>query len=156
MRKIRALPTLFEGTLYRSRLEAKYASLFTLLGIPFEYEPCVSSSYWIPDFLLHLQVPVLVECKPAVNQSEFKKAQKKAEKANTGRPILIVGASLCLTDDEPDLLARCRETPDSRWRACTRETWPESWGTCPFLDSFRLFEAWRAAGNSSQWLPPKI
>ncbi len=154
MRRIPAIPTTYGGVHFRSRLEARFAALFDLHKLRWEFE-ALDQRGWIPDFVLFLDLPVLVECKPAVDHAGFKKAQRKAERSNTEYPVLIVGASLCLTDDEPDLLARCRETPDSGWRACTRLTWPESWGTCPFLDSQRLFEAWRAAGNASQWLPPK-
>lgn len=65
----RAIPTIFEGVQYRSRLEARWAAFFTLLGWPFEYEP-YDLDGWIPDFLLMGKVPVLVEVKPIVKFDE--------------------------------------------------------------------------------------
>lgn len=58
-----AIPTLYEGVQYRSRLEAKWAAFFDLLGWQHQYEP-FDLNGWIPDFLLPGKCPVLVEVKP--------------------------------------------------------------------------------------------
>lgn len=59
-----AIPTHTLGYQFRSRLEAKWARMFTGLGWRWEYEP-LDLGGWIPDFLLHTStVPVLVEIKP--------------------------------------------------------------------------------------------
>ncbi len=68
---IPAIPTVYRGRRYRSRLEARWAAFFDLLGWSHEYEP-FDLSGWIPDFLLrgrwgaHTTAPrqVLVEIKP--------------------------------------------------------------------------------------------
>jgi hypothetical protein len=60
---IASIPTLYEGVQYRSRLEAKWAAFFDLLGWTHQYEP-FDLDGWIPDFLLPGRCPVLVEVKP--------------------------------------------------------------------------------------------
>jgi len=60
---IRAIPTYYEGTQFRSRLEARWAAFFDLAGWPWEYEP-VDLNGWIPDFRLRGKTPALCEIKP--------------------------------------------------------------------------------------------
>lgn len=45
-------PTLYRGINFRSRLEARWAAMFDLLGWTWEYEPETPGAY-IPDFLVH-------------------------------------------------------------------------------------------------------
>jgi hypothetical protein len=63
-----AIPTRYNGTNFRSRLEARWAAFFDLLGWNWEYE-AVDRDGWIPDFLVMGSgasriEPVLVEVKP--------------------------------------------------------------------------------------------
>jgi len=65
---IEAKPTEYKGILYRSQLEANWASFFHSLGIPFVYE---YKSYrlgqglvYLPDFYLPLAPYRVVEIKP--------------------------------------------------------------------------------------------
>jgi len=68
---IKAYPTLYRGRQYRSRLEARWAAFFDLLGWQHEYEP-FDLGAWSPDFGMSLAVPwtpldrILVEVKPYV------------------------------------------------------------------------------------------
>lgn len=59
---IAAIPTVYRGRKYRSRLEARWAAFFDRLGIEHEYEP-FDLGKWSPDFLLP-EWNVLVEVKP--------------------------------------------------------------------------------------------
>ena len=59
---IAAIPTLYRGRMYRSRLEARWAAFFDRLGWAYEYEPFDLGS-WSPDFLL-IRHNVMVEVKP--------------------------------------------------------------------------------------------
>jgi hypothetical protein len=59
---IAAIPTEYRGRRYRSRLEARWAAFFDLLGWRHEYEPFDLGS-WSPDFLLP-DWKMLVEVKP--------------------------------------------------------------------------------------------
>lgn len=66
--KIQAIPTKFNGTVYRSRTEAKWAWFFDHHGIPVQYEPegfQTEAGWYLPDFQL-LAAPRLTyfEVKP--------------------------------------------------------------------------------------------
>ncbi|MEZ2132488.1 MULTISPECIES: hypothetical protein [unclassified Sinorhizobium] len=49
---IKAIPTMYAGTQFRSRLEARWAAFFDLCGMKWEYEPFDCDGY-VPDFLLY-------------------------------------------------------------------------------------------------------
>lgn len=60
---IKAIPTAYNGTWFRSRLEARWAAFFDLCEWKWTYEPDEFDGY-IPDFKLWFRVPLLVEVKP--------------------------------------------------------------------------------------------
>ena len=77
-RSIEAIPTEYRGVLFRSRLEAKWAEFFTILGIAWEYEPKALPG-WIPDFLvagwwLAEVKPVSLTSMAIVEEPEIQKA----------------------------------------------------------------------------------
>src|SRR5690554_4428220 len=49
------IETTYKGINFRSRLEAKWAAFFDLLGWKWEYEP-VDLNGWIPDFQLQAKI----------------------------------------------------------------------------------------------------
>lgn len=55
---IAAIPTLYRGTRYQSRLEARWAAFFHMVRWQFVYEP-YDLDKWSPDFLLKGKTPVL-------------------------------------------------------------------------------------------------
>jgi hypothetical protein len=59
---IAAIPTVYRGRTYRSRLEAKWGAFFDRIGWRHEYEP-FDLGAWSPDFLLP-DLDTLVEVKP--------------------------------------------------------------------------------------------
>ncbi len=61
-----AIPTSYSGVQFRSRLEARWAAFFDLLDWSWEYEPIEMANCYIPDFVIQLHKPLLVEVKPAV------------------------------------------------------------------------------------------
>jgi hypothetical protein len=65
---ISAIPTKYAGVQFRSRLEARWAAFFDLLGWQWDYEPIDLAGY-IPDFIVSrpLGVPFLAEVKPVVD-----------------------------------------------------------------------------------------
>lgn len=67
--KFAAKPTVYKDTLFRSRLEAKWAAFFDLAGWRWEYEP-YDLDGWTPDFLIHGVHPILCEVKPIVWQGD--------------------------------------------------------------------------------------
>ena len=60
-----AHPTTYAGVDFRSRLEARWAAFFDLMGWRWEYEP-IDEAGWVPDFLLigRAYDPIPVEVKP--------------------------------------------------------------------------------------------
>jgi hypothetical protein len=61
---IKAIPTVYGGVKFRSRLEATWAAFFDRCGWSWDYEP-VDLRGWAPDFALWFDAPVYVEVKPA-------------------------------------------------------------------------------------------
>lgn len=71
--EIKAIPTFYKSCFFRSRLEARWAAFFDLLGWRWEYEPIDLNGY-IPDFILiGKDERVLVEIKPYWDLDSFKK-----------------------------------------------------------------------------------
>lgn len=81
--RIKAHPTMYNGVQYRSRLEARWAAFFDLIGWQHEYEP-IDLPGWSPDFrvvfpcrLLKFigidhQYDLFAEVKPYHEFSQFK------------------------------------------------------------------------------------
>jgi hypothetical protein len=90
---IAAIPTFYDGRMYRSRLEARWAAFFGAVGWPFEYEPLELEGY-IPDFVLLFDKPVLVEVKPALVITDLEQYAAKIERTSWDGEALIVGARL--------------------------------------------------------------
>ena len=119
---IKAIPTLYNGRIFRSRLEAKYAAMFTLLRWEFEYES-IDLGPWSPDFQLigdPSSVHVYVEVKPITafdNDTMAKMVSASDPKAGTH--VLLVGVKPLLPPGP---------TPDGaavEWRATETEI---GWG----------------------------
>lgn len=57
MKRIKAIQTPYNGYLFRSRLEARWAVFFDACGVEYEYEPegydLGNGQMYLPDFLLH-------------------------------------------------------------------------------------------------------
>lgn len=65
-----AKPTHHAGTNFRSRLEARWAAFFDLVGWSWVYEP-FDTGNWIPDFLILGKQPFLVEVGPCVTWADY-------------------------------------------------------------------------------------
>lgn len=92
---MRGIPTTYRGVNYRSRLEARWAAFFDVIGWQYTYEPFDAAGY-IPDFLIHGDRPLLIEVKPAVTHSDYLAPIAKLENGVAGHwrhDYLIVGAS---------------------------------------------------------------
>jgi hypothetical protein len=105
--KTAGIPTLFENTRFRSRLEARWAAFFKLLGWDAHYEPFDLDGY-IPDFVINGRehcdprqsaskiVPILVEVKPVADMNDplFLETVRKIEASGWDREALIVSYML--------------------------------------------------------------
>ena len=91
--KIQSIETVWNGIRFRSRLEARYAALFTALGIRWEYEPqafdLVSTCY-LPDFRLP-DAPIWVEIKPLVPTVEERRKLELLVDQTRSKGIILAG-----------------------------------------------------------------
>lgn len=70
---MKAIETIYRGSRFRSRLEARWAVAFDCLGMSWDYEPqgyVVSGKPYLPDFWLP-QLSCFVEIKPTLPTSHF-------------------------------------------------------------------------------------
>lgn len=78
---IKSIPTLYKGTHFRSRLEAKWAAWFDLVGWNWIYEP-IDLEGWAPDFSIEgYRGPIYCEVKPVISgkpSDQFEKASRSA------------------------------------------------------------------------------
>jgi len=90
-----AIPTMWDGIQYRSRLEARWAAFFAALGWHADYEPIDLKGY-IPDFVLRFPVPLLVEVKPFLQLDDdiIKAAHEKVIESGWDSHGIIVGAGI--------------------------------------------------------------
>jgi len=94
MRTPHAIETLYRGHTFRSRLEARWAAMFDVLGWTWTYEPFDCAGY-IPDFVLHGDRPVLVEIKPVFTFDELAAHASRIEEAIVSEwtgDYLVLGA----------------------------------------------------------------
>lgn len=93
-----AIPTIYRGVRFRSRLEATWAAWFDLVGWTWDYEP-FDCNGWIPDFALKSEYnspsPLLVEVKPIY--SFDKSVADKLDRADQEHEIVLVGLGPSIT-----------------------------------------------------------
>jgi hypothetical protein len=97
------IPTRLNGIQFRSRLEARWASVFSALRWRWEYEPIDLNGY-IPDFILLFEAgPVLVEVKPAWRLDEMGAAMDKIDasgwETKNRNSAMVVGATYDYRDE---------------------------------------------------------
>jgi hypothetical protein len=170
---IKAIPTKYNGRQYRSRLEARWAAFFDLLGWRFEYEPCDLGT-WSPDFALwgiHPQSPVLVEVKP-IDHWHRETARKMADACrDLGQRLLLVGTQPFFDVDLDQLgwLGQV-ESYEATWdeallsinAAGRHDFFPNSgafsdeswiWKDATFPSGRTTHPLWKEAANLVQWHP---
>lgn len=151
---IKAIPTKYKDTMFRSRLEAQWAAFFDLAGIDWEYEPCDLEG-WCPDFALTLAgATVYAEVKPVALVKEGtpdrlalpKHASfEKAEKQWSNAWVLLLGASP-QTDSDYFSFGCLMDPPP--W--ITGVLWADIQAQLGVHDERGL---WRKAGNIVRWIP---
>lgn len=132
---VTGIPTSYKGYRFRSRLEAKWAKFFDLLGWQWEYEP-FDCNGWIPDFALlgnkthRRKQPVLVEVKPIISDSPG--VREKIDRANNLHEVLLVGVSPIWKSSEFDTVQLgwlrdfCNDPKQSWWSDCLMGWWKDS------------------------------
>jgi hypothetical protein len=98
---IKAIETRYGGINFRSRLEAKWAALFDLLGWEWTYEPADFNG-WIPDFAIHGSRLVYVEVKPVTAFPAD--VASKMDASGCRDEMLIVGARGPMMNEHEDMI----------------------------------------------------
>jgi hypothetical protein len=125
---VRAIETRYADTLFRSRLEARWAAFFDALCWPWTYEPPIGRGY-LPDFVISGAAPLVVEVKPAVVQQDYFNAVSKVRDGLENRwehQTLIVGLSpvatslqnCCCLHPAVGLLGRGGSFAPASWYRC--------------------------------------
>lgn len=114
------IPTVLRARRYRSRLEAKWAAFFDLLGWASEYEP-LDCDGWIPDFALTTKTGfTLVEVKPVTLPGP--EIFEKIDGAISNRyEVLVVGLAPFVARQKfagSAAIGWIRERDASCWREC--------------------------------------
>lgn len=105
---ISSKPTIYNDILFRSRLEARWAAFFDLLGFKYDYEP-VDLVGWSPDFLLRgKNSNIFIEVKPFITdeiKAEYLIKINKGVKVREGYPACILLDNFTSTDFDTAVLA---------------------------------------------------
>ncbi len=109
------IPTTYRHANFRSRLEARWAAFFDLVGWSWVYEPIDADGH-IPDFLIRGDEPFFVEVGPCVLEAEYREKAEKADRMQHG--TLVVGASPIAITDAGVIAAGLLSEPASGWAPC--------------------------------------
>jgi hypothetical protein len=102
MSSFAAIPTKYKGVQFRSRLEARWAAMFDMLGWEWEYEPFDAAGY-IPDFKINNFSQMIVEVKPyetitydnnGDENMEWKETAQKIVRSGIKNRFMIVGSRI--------------------------------------------------------------
>lgn len=110
---VAAIPTMYGGVQFRSRLEARWAAFFDLWSVPWMYEPVDYAGY-IPDFFVRAyhgaeKALLLAEVKPAFDDSGFEEARHKIDSCAWKGEAICLGVS-------PEIASqRWADGPPLRW-----------------------------------------
>lgn len=148
--KIKAIPTTYAGTNFRSRLEARWAAYFDIIGVSWDYEP-IDLGGWCPDFVLNIKAGnIYAEVKPVDLEKDDvyglrlpkHPSFKKAEAHWRNVWVLKLGNGPCDDSfgignlmDEPK-----GKFPEAKWFEAFEE-----------LGAKNQRVLWRKAGNAVQW-----
>lgn len=96
------IPTKYEGVVYRSRLEARWALFFDKIGFSPFYEPFTverNGLSWTPDFILHSGISIykpsdytLIEIKPTRPNSDYIEYLTKMHDPRKSDILICVGS----------------------------------------------------------------
>jgi hypothetical protein len=159
--KFSAIPTVYKGVQFRSRLEARWAAYFQLCKEPWAYEPVELKGY-IPDFIIGEGVMQrLVEVKPARTIKECVPACRKIQDSGWNDEAMVVGV-----DPTIGVIRMMVEQPDMAWERVPGHwivslTGEWSWESVhvPCVVCGRRWEEWNdlwvEAGNLTQYKSPR-
>lgn len=165
-----AIPTMYAGVQFRSRLEARWAAFFDLWGMRWDYEP-LDLPGWIPDFVVDR---CLVEVKPSPCPTELKEhGNKIAASVRAAKWTSPTNCVYLLGSYPGAILASWSHSGVlGSWQSPPLELLP--WGfpqrkehgcacggpctmECAWLQEYGLamVRRWKAAGNAVQYKRPR-
>lgn len=117
------------GCAFRSRLEARWAMVFTELGVTWEYEPRVFRTLeggYLPDFRLLLRKPCWLEIKgPEPIERDYVRAFDVQQQ--TGQKLRFLVGNLPVVAEHGILRTRITAARSNIWRPADWKTpWPEA------------------------------
>jgi hypothetical protein len=131
MAKQHGIPTVYRGVQYRSRLEARWAAFFDLMGWKYQYEP-FDLNGWIPDFILGSGTrSILVEIKPILPVYDHPvDITEKIDCSDDEHEVLILGCSIDFDHEiVPPVIGWARVDFGDKSHAAARGCGgPGSWG----------------------------
>ncbi len=163
------IPTVHAGVHFRSKLEARWAIVFDALGWPWEYEPAIPLSGYIPDFLVRVALHrpvfsrpvtsplVLMEAKPIVNSDDYVEPVRKIALSSWEHAAVVLCPTLWRVDGAiafglgTDRVER-RDALTGGHNAWHPVGVAED-GGLQFGGGRDITEIWRKAGNTVQWCP---
>lgn len=173
---IAAIETRYNGVNFRSRLEARWAAMFDLLGWGWTYEPTEFNG-WIPDFAIHGNSIIYVEVKPV---SDFpQEVADKLEASGCQDEVLILGMLGPTWSEIYDcpMVGWLREFAalgPSSWAPAAMSRWSDrigfchselcfrdritgrhngGFGDCNSVTKHEVTRLWREACNRTRWNP---
>jgi len=168
--RIHAIETRYNGILFRSRLEARWAAMFDLLGWRWTYEPTEFNG-WIPDFAIQGKEVVYVEVKPF--HSFPISVAEQLDQTGCKAEILLLGMHgpfMTRFGGDRPMLGFLRQ--EQCWAGAPLGLWKHQYGFChedlcfhdrisgehngSWGDEVTEREAdalWREACNKTRWMP---
>lgn len=180
--RIDAIPTRYAGVQFRSLLEAKWACVFDLLKLQWDYEPMElggdpPGTGFIPDFIVDVALsagpgrvpvsPLLVEVKPNVVAEDYRESINKIARSGWRGGAMVLGCVVREAEmfaDEPEFwcgFAHPQVRPfhaepvSHEWFRVGFEKPEGSKGYFAFGGNYNLVRLWREAGNVLQWKTPR-
>jgi hypothetical protein len=176
-RPVRSIATLYSGTLFRSRLEARWGAMFDLLKWSWAYEP-IDLNWHIPDFLLRFPAgDVALEVKPETRLSDLHGHAMRTARAGWGGDVLALGAVIfdhgiigvtaepfegCEHITGAARVFRCINcgavsflNDDHHWRCRANGCYAGN-AHVGEMDPRELADLWALAGNRVQWRSPEV
>lgn len=178
---MKGIPTKHKYRQFRSRLEARWACMFDLLGWKYEYEP-YDLMGWIPDFAIFGYDEIIVEVKPCTKLEEFDtnkiiNALEGTDKK--GKEVLLLGSTIFKSETWIDAaeigwLGEYSQEDKSYWFEPAIMNKNKIWGFFHAHGSYQdritgeydgdnhlsipefktVLRLWQKSGNLVQWKPP--